>query len=171
MSTDPRTTAGRPTAGAQQTQRGAESGLAQAAIPTVSGRAIVENRTSAPFWDGVRAHRLMLQYDPDADRWLFFPRPLALNAAGTRLEWRESAGRGRLVAHTRTHFPAPGFEAITPYVEVLVQLDEGPRIFAPLQGAPYESLAVGQRVRVTWPAAEAGPAHPFWFEPDPSRNP
>lgn len=135
-------------------------------IPTHSGQAVVENRTSAPFWAGVRAHRLMLQYDPQAGRYLFYPRPLGVYRAATALVWRESAGRGKLVAFTLTHFPAPGFEAITPYVEVLVQLDEGPRIFAPLQGRPYEDVAVGQRVQVGWPAAGAQKSHPFWFEPE-----
>lgn len=135
-------------------------------IPTHGTKPVVENATSAPFWAGVRAHRLMLQYDAQAGRYLFYPRPLGLNAAGAALEWRESKGRGKLVAFTLTHFPAPGFEAITPYAEVLVQLDEGPRIFAPLQGTDYAALAVGQRVRIAWPEAGAQKAHPFWFEPD-----
>lgn len=135
-------------------------------IPTVSGLPVVENKTSAPFWAGVRAHKLMLQYDADAGRYLFYPRPIALNAAGSRLEWRESNGRGALVAFTLTHFPTQGFEGITPYVEVLVQLDEGPRIFAPLQGRDYDALAVGQRVRVAWPEPGVEKTHPFWFEPE-----
>lgn len=131
---------------------------------TVSGQPIIENRTSAPFWAGVRERRLLLQYDTQAGRYLFYPRPIGLHRADAPLEWRESAGRAVLVAFTLTHFPAPGFEAITPYVEVLAQLDEGPRIFAPLQGTAYEALAVGQRLRIAWPGADDRAAHPFWFE-------
>jgi uncharacterized OB-fold protein len=134
--------------------------------PTYGPRPVVENATSAPFWAGVREHRLLLQYDAQAKRHLFYPRPLGLNAANAPLEWRESKGRGKLVAFTLTHFPAPGFEAITPYVEALIQLDEGPRIFAPLQGTPYEQLAVGQRARIAWPAHSLLKTHPFWFELD-----
>lgn len=136
----------------------------QSTLPTMGPNPVIENRTSAPFWAGVREHRLMLQYDPVAKRYQFYPRPISLYGASTELEWKEASGEGSLAAFTLTHFPTPGFEAITPYIEVLVQLDEGPLLFAPLQGASYEELSVGQRVRIAWPRNTGEPSHPFWFE-------
>lgn len=79
------------------------------------------------------------------------------------LDWRESKGTGTLVAFTLTHFPAPGFEAELPYLEGIVQMDEGPRVFAPIAHARYEALKVGMRMRVCWPQS-AGGEHPFQFE-------
>lgn len=132
-------------------------------LPTLGPNPIIENQTSAPFWAGVREHRLMIQYDPVVQRYQFYPRPLSLYSAGSGLEWKEVEGKGSLAAFTLTHFPTPGFEAVTPYIEVLVQLDEGPLMFAPLQGTSYENLAVGQRVGIAWPDSTE-PSHPFWFE-------
>lgn len=130
----------------------------------MSGKApIVVTNTSAPFWEGVRQRKLMLQYDPKAKRYQFFPRPVSLYSNDAALEWREASGTGVLVAFTLTYFPAPGFDAELPYLEGLVQLDEGPRVFAPIADARYETLKVGMRLRVRWPqVAEA--AHPFQFE-------
>jgi uncharacterized OB-fold protein len=127
---------------------------------------VIETHTSAPFWEGVRQRRFMLQYDAKAGRYQFFPRPLSLYSNDAVLEWREANGAGALVAFTLTYFPAPGFEAELPYLEGLVQLDEGPRVFAPIAHAHYEQLRVGMRMRVCWPEA-AGSGHPFQFEPAP----
>lgn len=123
---------------------------------------IILNRTSAPFWEAVRQHKLLLQYDPKAKRYQFFPRPISLHSDSAALEWREAKGTGTLVAFTLTYFPAPGFEAELPYLEGLIQLDEGPRIFAPIANSTYETLKVGMRMRVRWPAADG--EHPFQFE-------
>ena len=122
---------------------------------------IIVNDTSARFWAAAKEHRLLLQYDAQAGRYQFYPRPLSLHGQGA-LEWREASGTGVLVAFTETHFPAPGFDL--PYLEGLIQLDEGPRIFAPIAGITYADLRVGQRMRIAWP--EPGSAdHPFHFQP------
>jgi uncharacterized OB-fold protein len=123
---------------------------------------VIVTKTSAPFWEAVRAKRLLLQFDPKTKRYQFFPRALSLSSEGP-LEWRESKGEGTLVAFTRTFFPAPGFQDELPYLEGLVRLDEGPRIFAPITGASMEQLAVGQRMRIAFPDGEG--AHPFVFRP------
>jgi uncharacterized OB-fold protein len=123
---------------------------------------VIVTRTSAPFWEGIGARRLLLQFDRSTGRHQFYPRPLSLSSEGP-LTWREATGEGTLVAFTRTHFPAPGFEQQLPYLEGLIRLDEGPRIFAPITGTTMEQLAVGQRVRVHFP--DGDDAHPFEFVP------
>ncbi len=124
---------------------------------------LIIDSTSAPFWEGVKQHKLLLQYDTKAQRYQFFPRPISLYVNDSVLEWREAKGTGVLVAFTMTYFRAPGFEDEIPYLEGIVQLDEGPRIFAPITGAKYEALAVGMRMRVAWPEA-GGRGHPYQFE-------
>ncbi|MDQ8030447.1 MAG: OB-fold domain-containing protein [Bordetella sp.] len=123
---------------------------------------IVVTATSAPFWEGVRAKKLLLQYDAGTGRYQFFPRASSLSSEGAT-EWRESKGEGTLVAFTRTSFPAAGFAHLLPYLEGLVRLDEGPRIFAPITGVTMERLAVGQRMRVVF--TDGDDAHPFEFQP------
>lgn len=127
-----------------------------AADNVVSKPPLVICRTSQPFWEAVKARRLLLQYDSSAKRYQFFPRPISLHST-TPLEWRLARGSGVLVAFTLTHFPAPGFKDELPYFEGLIRLDEGPRIFAPLMkpsGAPFE---IGQRMQVVWPERDDEP--------------
>jgi uncharacterized OB-fold protein len=119
--------------------------------------------TSAPFWEGVKHHKLLLQYDKKAARFQFFPRPISLYTSDGVLEWRESKGTGTLVAYTLTYFRAPGFEDEIPYLEGLIHLNEGPRIFAPITGTTYEALAVGMRMRIAWPDRPER-IHPYQFE-------
>jgi uncharacterized OB-fold protein len=117
--------------------------------------------TTAPFWEGVKHQRLMLQYDLQSQRYQFYPRPLSLFSEGPT-EWREASGFGTLVAFTLTHFPAPGFDAELPYLEGLIKLDEGPRIFSPLTGASLHELIVGQRMRIVYGVG----GHVFQFQPN-----
>jgi uncharacterized OB-fold protein len=123
---------------------------------------ITINDTSEPFWAGVARHELLLQYDPASQRYQFYPRPISLYST-TALEWRAARGTGTLVAITKTHFAAPGFTDELPYLEGLIALDEGPRLFAPIVGTELAGLSPGQRMRVVWPAADTG-GHPFQFE-------
>ncbi len=124
---------------------------------------LIVTHTSAPFWNGIAEKRLMLQYDPGTGRYQFFPRPLGLHST-TPLEWRQASGKGTLVAFTLTHFVAPGFEDRVPYLEGVVRLDEGPRIFTALGGTTLQELNVGQRVQIVY----GGDGHPFQFCPAPA---
>jgi uncharacterized OB-fold protein len=118
---------------------------------------------SRPFWEGAREHRFLLQYDAKAQRHQFFPRPLSLFGSGA-LEWMPAAGFGVLAAFTRCYTPAPGFEGEVPYSLGLVQLDEGPRVFAQIANATHEAMRVGQRMRLVWDDTRAD--YPVYqFEP------
>ena len=120
---------------------------------------LIINQTSAPFWDGVAQGKLMLQFDPQAGRYQFFPRAMSLHSLAP-LQWRQASGLGTLVAFTLTHLATPGFQDQVPYLEGLIRLDEGPRIFATLQGATLQDLQVGHRMQVAF-----GGATPFHFIP------
>lgn len=104
---------------------------------------------SGPFWEGVAGRRLLLQYDPAAQRYQFYPRPLSLFGGGP-LEWRPASGRGTLIARTLCHSPAPGFEEEVPYILGIVVLEEGPRIFARIVNAEFGALRIGQPMRLAW---------------------
>jgi uncharacterized OB-fold protein len=118
---------------------------------------------SRPFWDGVAAGRLLLQYDPAAQRYQFYPRPLSLFGAGP-LEWRPASGRGTLIAQKLCHAPAPGFDDEVPYLLGIVALEEGPRIFARIVNAEYAGLRIGQAMRLAWDDTRAD-RRLYQFEP------
>jgi uncharacterized OB-fold protein len=74
------------------------------------------------------------------------------------------AGEGTVDASTLVHrAPDDAFRALAPYRLVLVSLDEGPRVMA--HGAP--SLAIGERVRLTFREAAGRPVPYF----EPSKDP
>jgi len=102
----------------------------------------------APFIQGLRDRRLMLQFDRASGRAQFYPRPQSLyGEAG--VEWRPASGRGTLFALTLSGVAPPHLQQAVPYAMALVQLEEGPRLLARVN-APYDSLRIGQAVAVDW---------------------
>jgi len=48
----------------------------------------------------VNEKRLLLQYDPEAQKYRFYPRGLSLHTGKRNLEWREASGKGTLYSYT-----------------------------------------------------------------------
>lgn len=106
--------------------------------------------TTRPFWDAAKHGRLMLQYDPKAGKYQFWPRPVSVHTGTDKLEWREASGKGTLFARTIVHVPARGFENVAPYVLVAVELDEGVRVVGRLIGIEPQDAKHGMRLKVCW---------------------
>lgn len=104
---------------------------------------------SQPYWDGLRAHRLLLQQCGACGRIRHYPRPICDGCYSLDVSWVESRGRGTVHSWTISHraFHA-GFKADVPYVTVTVDLDEGVRASARLKGAPAEGIRIGMEVEV-----------------------
>ena len=117
---------------------------------------------SAPFWEGIRARKLMLQVCNATGRAQFYPRPQSLyGAAG--IEWREASGRGTIFALTESHVAPPRLQHAVPYALALVVLAEGPRMLARVD-APFAQLRIGQAVEVDWDHPDTTGAFPV-FKP------
>lgn len=122
----------------------------------------------APFREGLRARRLVLQYDKASGRAQFYPRPQSLyGAAGAAgIEWREASGRGAIFALTESHVAPPRLQHAVPYALALVVLAEGPRMLARVD-APFAQLRIGQAVEVDWDHPDTTGAFPV-FKPSAS---
>jgi uncharacterized OB-fold protein len=106
---------------------------------------------SLPFWEGTKRKELLLQYDPIAERYQFFPRPISIYTGKRNLEWRAASGLGSVFAFTIVRrAPHPGFAGRTPYVVASITLDEGVRILAQLRNVAPEDVRAGMRVHVEW---------------------
>ncbi|CAM5231068.1 Zn-ribbon domain-containing OB-fold protein [Rhodanobacter lindaniclasticus] len=104
--------------------------------------------TTQPYWDGLRQHKVFIQYSPSTRRWVFYPRVLAPGSLAADLEWREVAGTGTLYTFTVARYPtAPAWKDDVPQLLGVVQLDEGPRMTTELVNVAPEALVVGMRVR------------------------
>lgn len=106
---------------------------------------------SQPFWDGCRERRLRLQYCPDSDQWVFYPRALDPRSWSSDLQWRDASGRGTVASFIVVHKPGhPAFVEDTPYVVALIDLQEGPRMLSNVVGCAPDKVRIGMAVRVHW---------------------
>lgn len=109
----------------------------------------VVNADSAPYWEGARDNKLLLQRCSDCGTLRFFPRYLCTECGSDNTDWVEAAGRGTVHSFTVVHRAAfPEFQAQTPYVVALVDLEEGPRMMSNIVGDDALEVEIGDAVTV-----------------------
>lgn len=124
-----------------------------------------ESPAAAPFWQGTREQKLLLQWCRPCAAPIFFPREACPACLGVDLDWRESTGEGEVYACSVMHRAGNRqMQDRVPYVVALVDLDEGVRMMSNVVGCAPGAVRVGMRVRVTWEALSDGRALPL-FEP------
>lgn len=109
------------------------------------------NADSLPYWNAAREGRLLIRRCTTCGETHFMPRYLCPYCWSDRLEWMDSKGAGTVHSFSIVHrAPTPTFAAVAPYVIALVDLDEGPRMFANVVGDDGRHVAIGDRVRVVF---------------------
>lgn len=109
----------------------------------------VVNADSAPYWQGARGNKLLLQRCSDCGTLRFFPRYLCTECGSDNTGWVEAAGQGTVHSFTVVHRAAfPEFQERTPYVVALIDLEEGPRMMSNIVGADALDVAIGDAVTV-----------------------
>jgi uncharacterized protein len=120
---------------------------------------------SEPYWAGCRAGVLRYQRCRDCGSATHTPAVLCAGCASRDLEWVDSAGRGEIYSWTRVWRPAtPAF--VTPYVPLIVTMEEGWQVLANLVGCDDADVAVGLPVEVEFHALEDGFALPYFHLAD-----
>ncbi|MBT2440051.1 bifunctional MaoC family dehydratase/OB-fold nucleic acid binding domain-containing protein [Streptomyces sp. ISL-36] len=113
----------------------------------------VINRDNAGFWEGVAAHRLLIQRC-GACATLRFPWLPGCNACGSQ-EWDtvEADGSGTVFSYVVMHHPPfPAFDP--PYAVGLIELAEGVRMVSNIVGVPYDKVRIGMPVRLEFMKAD-----------------
>ena len=111
----------------------------------------VANADSLPYWNAARERRLLIRKCNACGALHFMPRYLCPVCWSDRLEWVESRGAGSVHSFTVVRrAPLAAFAARVPYVIALIELDEGPRMMANVLGDDALSVAIGDRVKVTF---------------------
>jgi hypothetical protein len=114
----------------------------------------VPDEISAPFFDGARQGRLMLQHCSACDRWSFPVRERCPHCFAAGPAWREASGRGSLYTFTIMHqVMNPGFASAVPYNIAQIDLDEGVRMTANIVGIGNDALRIGMKLEVVFEAA------------------
>lgn len=113
-------------------------------------------------WRGFLAQgKFMIQRSASTGRHVFYPRVAAPGTGETDLEWVEASGRGTVYATTCTRQrPEQGGD----YNISLIDLEEGPRMMARVEGAAPDAVTIGMKVRARIGTLAGEPA--VIFEPE-----
>ncbi len=113
---------------------------------------ITEN--TRKYWEGCRQHKLLLPKCRACDKFFFFPNNFCPHCLSEDVEWLEASGRGRV--HTFSVVERPPtipFSSDVPYVVVIIELDEGPRMMSSLIGVAPGDVRVDMPVEVVFEEA------------------
>lgn len=116
----------------------------------------IPTEISAPYWEGLKEGKLLIQHCTDCGHWIFFPRRHCDRCWSHAVETREVSGGGVLYTYTLTRIPTlPDFADEMPQALAVVQLDEGVRINCTLIGVDPSVIRVGMRVRPVFDTVNA----------------
>ena len=106
---------------------------------------------TAPFWEGTRAGRLLVQHCEACERNIFYPRLYCPYCLSDRLGWIESSGRGTIYTFSVVENNAPSaFVADMPYVIAIVRLEEGVQMMTNIAGCDPRQLRCDLPVKVVF---------------------
>lgn len=111
----------------------------------------VPDAESGPYWQAAHAGELWLRTCEGCRQPFHYPRARCPSCWSPAVSWQTASGRGTIHTYTvvRQNGARP-FRDRVPYVVVLVDLDEGPRMLATLENAAPEAVTIGARVRVAF---------------------
>jgi uncharacterized OB-fold protein len=83
----------------------------------------------------------------ECDIFYFPPRSDCPECLGNDMEWVDTKGEGTLITYTTIHAAPTGFEDMVPYSIGLVDLGEGGRVLAWLEGMEETDIEIGMKLR------------------------
>jgi uncharacterized OB-fold protein len=105
---------------------------------------------SAPYWDGLRGNRLMVQRCAHCRAWQFGPEWLCHRCHAFDPGWTEVEPRGRIFSWERVWHPShAALRNHGPYIAVLVELPQadGVRMVGNLLDDPMREVVIGTEVK------------------------
>lgn len=103
---------------------------------------------SAPFWDGLKQGKILMQHCGACEKWTFYPRRHCSHCLSGQVEFREVSGAGTLYTYTVARIPTlPEFAGPDPQLLAVVELDEGVRVNTTLVGLKEDEIEIGMRVK------------------------
>lgn len=103
-----------------------------------------------PFWTAAREGRLVLQKCARCGTHQFFPKPWCVECGHRELPWTEVRPTGVVYSHTTAStvmMNLPGWQPELPLTLCLVDLDDGPRLYAQLVQCAPQDVRIGMRVQ------------------------
>ena len=108
----------------------------------------IQTAISAPFWDVLKAGKILLQHCSACAKGTFYPRRHCSHCLSDQVEFREVTGAGTLYTYTVARIPTlPEFAGPDPQLLAVVELDEGVRVNTTLVGLKEDDIKIGMRVK------------------------
>lgn len=108
---------------------------------------LVDN-DSAPFWEALKKHQLVLQRCSHCKKYVHPPTPMCPHCNSLEPEWPPSNGTGRVYSWIIVRRAAHPFFSEVPYNVVLVEMDEGVRLFGNLADMEPDQIREGMPVQL-----------------------
>ena len=108
-----------------------------------------------PFWTAAKEGRFVLQKCARCATFNFHPKPWCIECGSRELAWTDAQPRGTLYAYTVSRTVGmnyPGWKDELPVILAMVDLDDGPRMYAQLTDCPPADLRIGMRLEVHFAA-------------------
>ena len=111
--------------------------------------------TNAPLLEAWKRGELMLQRCAECSTVIFFPREMCPHCWSTRLDWKHSSGRGKIVSFARVYkHVTPPFASEAPTVLAEIALGDGGTMMARVATVTPAAIASGAAVELV-PMPEA----------------
>ncbi|MCX8201615.1 MAG: Zn-ribbon domain-containing OB-fold protein [Candidatus Caldarchaeum sp.] len=114
------------------------------------------NEYSQEFWQGCKQNVFKIQRCKRCGGFQWYPRPSCIRCGALDLEWVNSKGTGTVYSFTvirRVVGNSPDFQKDIPFVVAEVDLDEGVRIYARIEGIAPEQVRPGMKVKAAFSEA------------------
>ena len=116
----------------------------------------IPTEISAPFWEGLKAERVLIQQCNQCSHWVFYPRRHCPACLAHELTWREVSGGATLYSFTVTRIATlPDFADEMPQILAVIELDEGVRINSNLVGLDEHEVKIGMRLQPVFAEVDA----------------
>ncbi|OBK27934.1 DNA-binding protein [Mycobacterium asiaticum] len=137
-------------------------------IPTGPHRPSVDADSQA-WWSAVQDRRLMVNACRFCLQKSLYARPFCPHCWGEDVDLVPATGRARLYTWTVVHQNATPFDARTPYVLAMVDLEEGPRLMTVVADCRAEDLRADMQLVIAFRDDEDGFVVPV-FRPAPGET-
>jgi hypothetical protein len=112
------------------------------------------NPETKAFWEGARQGKLLIKKCRACGEAHYYPRALCPFCGSDATEWQTAAGTGTLYSYSVMR------RAEIPYAIAYVTLDEGPSMMTNLVDCNFDTLKIGQRMKVVFSPTDGGPPVP-----------
>jgi uncharacterized OB-fold protein len=99
---------------------------------------------SRPYWNGLRAEKLLVQFCVACEHWIFYPRIICPYCGSRNIEWRQVSGAATLYSFSVAKVPvSAAFTHAVGTIIGIAELNEGVRIPTHIIGVDESQVKIG----------------------------